>query len=222
MGRIYPQEFRDQVVVLHRRDGRTFAEIAEEFSLSATTVAKWVRGAEDAERPKKSKRGEDSVVAEESDRERITRLERELAKRTEEVEILGKSFGLLRSTVGAVDIYRYIQAEKAKNSKRSIGRLCRVLGVLRLGLLRLGQAAARAAARSGGGRFRTARPNPADSRPVRLLRRTSDPSHAARQGHCRGTASRGPADAPARHPGSPRADQGPTPFGAAGATARCR
>lgn len=90
MGRIYPQEFRDQVVVLHRRDGRTFADIAEEFSLSATTVAKWVREAEDAERPKKSKRGE-SDPAEESDAERIARLERELAKRTEEVEILGKA-----------------------------------------------------------------------------------------------------------------------------------
>jgi transposase len=91
VGRIYPQEFRDQIVALHRRDDRTFADIAAEFSLSATTVAKWVREAENAERPKRSKRGEEPVPAEESDRERIARLERELAKRTEEVEMLGKA-----------------------------------------------------------------------------------------------------------------------------------
>ncbi len=91
MGRIYPQEFRDQIVALHRYDGRTFADIAEEFSLSATTVAKWVRASEDAERPSRSKRGEESVPAEESDQKRIARLERELARKTEEVEILGKA-----------------------------------------------------------------------------------------------------------------------------------
>ncbi len=76
---------------MHRYDGRTFADIAEEFSLSATTVAKWVRASEDAERPSRSKRGEESVPAEESDQKRIARLERELARKTEEVEILGKA-----------------------------------------------------------------------------------------------------------------------------------
>ena len=91
VGRIYPQEFRDQIVALHRNDGRTFADIAEEFSLSATTVAKWVRVAEDAERPASGKREEVTVPAQESDRERIARLERELAKKKEEVEILGKA-----------------------------------------------------------------------------------------------------------------------------------
>jgi transposase len=89
--RIYPQEFRDQIVALHLRDGRTFADIAKEFSLSATTVAKWVREFEDAQKAKRGVRGEPAVSAADSDRERIVRLERELAKKNEEVEILGKA-----------------------------------------------------------------------------------------------------------------------------------
>jgi hypothetical protein len=40
-----------------------------------------------------------------------------------------ESPGLLRSTVGAVRIYRYIQAGKARNLTRKISVACRVLGV---------------------------------------------------------------------------------------------
>jgi transposase len=89
--RIYPQEFRDQIVSLHLRDGRTFADIAKEFSLSATTIAKWVREVEDSDKAKRGARGEQTVAAGDSDRERIARLERELARKNEEVEILGKA-----------------------------------------------------------------------------------------------------------------------------------
>ena len=90
MGRVYTQEFRDQVVALHRRDGRTFGEIATEFGLSATSVAKWVREAEKNEKPARR-----AALTEQADRSsdaaRIAQLERELAQKTEEVEILGKA-----------------------------------------------------------------------------------------------------------------------------------
>jgi transposase len=90
VGRIYTQEFRDQIVALHRRDGRTFGEIATEFGLSATSVAKWVRDSEKGEKPARR-----AALAERADRTtdvaRIAQLERELAQKTEEVEILGKA-----------------------------------------------------------------------------------------------------------------------------------
>lgn len=87
VGRIYTDEFKEQIVALHLHRRRTLASIAEEFDLSATTVANWVRAAERAA-TKKPRR---TSPAEESDSERITRLERELAKKSEEVEILGKA-----------------------------------------------------------------------------------------------------------------------------------
>lgn len=85
VARVFSQEFRDQIVALHQRDGRTFADLASEFGLSATTVANWVRAAD-----KRGKR-ERAAPAGESDAARIARLERELAKKDEELEILGKA-----------------------------------------------------------------------------------------------------------------------------------
>jgi transposase len=41
--RDYTQEFKDQVVELHLREGRTFMDLAKEFSLSPTTIANWTR-----------------------------------------------------------------------------------------------------------------------------------------------------------------------------------
>ena len=90
MGRIYTQEFRDQIVALHRRDGRTFGEIATEFGLSATSVAKWVREAEKRDKPPRAAM-EEQAPDRTADAARIARLERELAQKTEEVEILGKA-----------------------------------------------------------------------------------------------------------------------------------
>lgn len=82
----YGQEFKDQIVELHRRDGRSFSELSREFNLSATTIANWARAAERRESRQAAGRGD-----EESDRAKIARLERELARKTEELEILGKA-----------------------------------------------------------------------------------------------------------------------------------
>jgi transposase len=85
VGRVFSQEFRDQIVALHERDGRTFAEIGAEFGLSPTSVANWVRAADKASKRQRA------APAGESDAARIARLERELAKKDEELEILGKA-----------------------------------------------------------------------------------------------------------------------------------
>jgi transposase len=86
----YSQEFKDQVVELHRRDGRTFMDLAKEFNLSATTIANWARA---AERRDSSPRltGPPARPPAESDQTKIARLERELACKEEELEILGKA-----------------------------------------------------------------------------------------------------------------------------------
>ena len=84
MAREFSQKFKDQVVELYR-GGRSFKELAQEFDLSATTVSNWVRAADKraGQAPPK-----DPV---ESDKAKIARLERALAERTEELEILGKA-----------------------------------------------------------------------------------------------------------------------------------
>ena len=86
----FSQEFKDQIVELHRTGGRTFMDLAKEFNLSATTVANWVRAAEKREAAQaraKAAGGEGG----ESDRAKIRRLEKELARKEEELEILGKA-----------------------------------------------------------------------------------------------------------------------------------
>lgn len=86
----YSQEFKDQIVELHRKGGRTFMDLAKEFNLSATTVSNWVRAAEKREAKAarvKAAGGEGG----ESDQAKIKRLEKELARKEEELEILGKA-----------------------------------------------------------------------------------------------------------------------------------
>lgn len=90
VGRVYTQEFKDQIAALHLRDGRTFGEIATEFGLSATSVAKWVREAERRDKPTR-RAGASDGLDRTADAARIAQLERELAQKTEEVEILGKA-----------------------------------------------------------------------------------------------------------------------------------
>lgn len=82
----YPQEFKDQLVALHR-SGRTYMELGKEFNLAPTSISNWVRTAERAEGS--PKRGSSSGG--ESDAAKVRRLEKELAEKTEEVEILGKA-----------------------------------------------------------------------------------------------------------------------------------
>ena len=81
----YSQEFKDQVVELHRRDGRSFMDLAKEFNLSPTTIGNWARAAEQRDtRPRVAGPAE-------SEQAKIARLELELARKEEELEILGKA-----------------------------------------------------------------------------------------------------------------------------------
>ena len=81
----YSKEFRDQIVELHRKRGRTFMELAREFNISATSISNWVRAAEQQEMR------EVAAAGGESDKDRIARLEKELARKNGELEILGKA-----------------------------------------------------------------------------------------------------------------------------------
>jgi transposase len=82
----YSREFKDQIVQLHRK-GRSFMDLAKEFNIAATSVSNWVREADrhDAVAARASSEGA------ETDKARIRRLEKELARREEELEILGKA-----------------------------------------------------------------------------------------------------------------------------------
>ena len=88
MSQVFAQEFKDQIVEVFRQGDRTVQDIAKEFSLSPTTVSNWVRAAENAE-GRLLKGGTSSGPA--SDKAEIARLRRELARKQEELEILGKA-----------------------------------------------------------------------------------------------------------------------------------
>ena len=81
------QAFKDQIVELHRR-GRSFVELAKEFNLAPTSIANWVRSAD--KRDAADVRG-GQVAGGESDKDKVRRLEKELARKEEELEILGKA-----------------------------------------------------------------------------------------------------------------------------------
>ena len=83
----YTQEFKDQIVELHR-SGRSYVELAKEFNLAPTSIANWVRAAD--KRDAAAGRG-GAGAGQESDRDKIRRLERELARKEQELEILGKA-----------------------------------------------------------------------------------------------------------------------------------
>ena len=91
----YSQEFKDQIVALHRR-GRSFMELAKEFNLAPTSIANWVRAAD-----KRDAAGvRDGLVAGgESDKDKVRRLEKELARKEEELEILGKALAFFARRV---------------------------------------------------------------------------------------------------------------------------
>jgi len=83
----YSQEFKDQIVELHRQ-GRTFVDLGKEFNLAPTSISNWVRAAEKREA---AKRPAGPGFAAESDQDKIRRLEKELARKEEELQILGKA-----------------------------------------------------------------------------------------------------------------------------------
>ena len=90
----YTQEFKDQIVELHR-SGRPYAELAKEFNLAPTSIANWVRAAD--KHDASARRG--SGVALESDADKVRRLERELARKEQELEILGKALAFFARRV---------------------------------------------------------------------------------------------------------------------------
>ena len=89
----FSQEFKDQIVQLHRTGGRTFMDLAKEFNLSATTVSNWVRAADkrDAKRDRAATAEAAAGAGGESDKAKIKRLEKELARKEQELDILGKA-----------------------------------------------------------------------------------------------------------------------------------
>lgn len=86
----YTQEFKDQIVEQHRQ-GRTFMELAKEFNIAATSISNWVRAADRREAAKKRSKANADASGQESDAAKIRRLERELARKDEELQILGKA-----------------------------------------------------------------------------------------------------------------------------------
>jgi len=91
MATVFAQEFKDQIVEVFRRGGRTFMDIGKEFNLSPTTVSNWVRAAENREGRLSSIPAKKSLTEESDSKHEIARLKRELAAREEELEILGKA-----------------------------------------------------------------------------------------------------------------------------------
>ena len=79
----YPPEFREQILELYRKGDRTFSDLGREFGLSPTTVHHWVT--EDA---KATTGGSGSSP---DDKAELARLRRELKKKDEELDILGKA-----------------------------------------------------------------------------------------------------------------------------------
>lgn len=90
----YSQEFKDQIVELHRK-GRSFIDLAKEFNLAPTSISNWVRAADKREAAAGRVRDE----AGESDQDKIRRLEKELARKEEELEILGKALAFFARRV---------------------------------------------------------------------------------------------------------------------------
>lgn len=83
----YSQEFKDQIVELHRQ-GRTFVDLGKEFNLAPTSISNWVRSAEKRDAAK-GRAG--AGAGAESDQDKIRRLEKELARKEEELQVLGKA-----------------------------------------------------------------------------------------------------------------------------------
>lgn len=94
MGTVYSQEFKDQIVELHRR-GRSFMDLSREFNLSATSIANWSRAAD-----KRALAAVAHPAGSESDQQKIARLEKDLARKEEEVEILGKALTFFARRAG--------------------------------------------------------------------------------------------------------------------------
>jgi transposase len=94
MGTTFSKEFKAQIVELHRQ-GRTFVDLGREFNLSPTSVANWVREADKADQ----NQARAAMGGGESAKAKIARLERELARKEQELEILGKALAFFARQV---------------------------------------------------------------------------------------------------------------------------
>jgi transposase len=94
----YSQEFKDQIVALHRT-GRAYADLAKEFNIAPTSIANWVRAADKADADSRRSRSGAAGQEVESDAARIKRLERELARKEQELEVLGKALAFFARRV---------------------------------------------------------------------------------------------------------------------------
>lgn len=79
----YPEQFRQQLVQLHRA-GRSLTELAREFGCSSWAISRWVRQAD-----RDAGTGDGGLSTEE--RTELTRLRRENKRLRLEREILGKA-----------------------------------------------------------------------------------------------------------------------------------
>jgi transposase len=88
MGKIYPEEYKNEAVELYRSGGPdiTYAAVARKLGVSGETVRNWV-----AQRDRDEGRREDGLTSDE--RAELQRLRRENRRQAQELEILGKAVG---------------------------------------------------------------------------------------------------------------------------------
>jgi transposase len=141
MGNVYPAEFKAQVVELHRRQGRSLAELGREFHLSATTVANWVREANAAD-------AKDPTLTSE-ERAELVMVRRQLKAREEELEILGKRWPSSRADKPGSGLWLHQRGEGHLSAPQR-GPHVPGSGGLALRLLRLAGPAGRPAGSAGG------------------------------------------------------------------------
>ena len=86
MGKISPDEYKQEAVELYRLGNTTYAEIGRKLGVSGEAVRNWV-----AQRDRDEGRREDGTTSDE--RAELQRLRRENRRQAQELEILGKAVG---------------------------------------------------------------------------------------------------------------------------------
>jgi len=86
MGKMYPQEYKDEAVELYRLGNTTYAEVARRLGVSGETVRNWV-----VQKDRDEGRREDGLTTDE--RGELTELRRTTRRQAQELEILGKAVG---------------------------------------------------------------------------------------------------------------------------------
>ncbi|MFT4126673.1 MAG: IS3 family transposase [Gordonia sp. (in: high G+C Gram-positive bacteria)] len=123
MPRRFSVEFKNSVALEVIEHCRPVAQVAKENSVSEQSVSRWVKSYRE-EHPELTER------LDESERDELLRLRRQVKRLETEVEFLGKSYGLLRPEISTVERFEAISAEEGNYS---VSLMCRVLGVSRSG-----------------------------------------------------------------------------------------